>query len=268
MESITHPPLVAIIVPCYNHANYLPDALESILNQTFQDWECVIVNDASPDNTIEVANKWIQKDCRFSLVTANINCGLAASRNLGIEKSRGVYILPLDADDYLHEQYLEKSIKVFNNNPGLKVVYSDVQHFGDNNTIGIRPAFTMKEFCYTNKIHCTAMYRREDYKKTAGYRTNMIYGYEDWDFWLQIIGHENEVIKIPEAIFYIRTKANSMHKNLTNSDYKHKLMRKQLIENNLKVIKKWAPELSAMISSRINLPKKLVSLNKLKFWFK
>jgi glycosyltransferase involved in cell wall biosynthesis len=89
--------LVSIIVPCFEQAQYLDEALLSVLDQTYTHWECIIVNDGSSDNTEEIAKRWVEKDGRFLLINKN-NEGVCIARNTAIEKAKGVYILPLDAD--------------------------------------------------------------------------------------------------------------------------------------------------------------------------
>ena len=88
---------VSIIVPCFKQAMYLPETLDSVLLQTYSNWECIIVNDGSPDNTDEVVERYVNQDTRFKYVKQQ-NRGLSTARNIGIERSRGEYILPLDAD--------------------------------------------------------------------------------------------------------------------------------------------------------------------------
>lgn len=259
--------LVSIIVPCYNHAQYLPDALNSVLNQTYPNWECIVVNDASTDNTIEVATRFAQHDHRIQLINAEKNSGLAASRNLGIRKSVGTYLLPLDSDDRLHSTYLEKSLKAFNDHPSTKMVYTDVQCFGADNSIAIRPPFEINELCRQNKIHCTAMFRRDVFLQTDGYRENMKYGYEDWDFWLQLVEVKGEFTKIPEPLFFIRVKEASMYRELTEQPDKERAMRQQLKVNNFEVYRKYAPELLPDFKVT-GWPKKLISYLKKVFKFK
>lgn len=235
--------LVSIIVPCFNHAAYLPDALQSVLDQTYTQWECIIINDASTDNTALVAEKWIKVDNRFKLVNNRKNLGLAESRNVGILLSKGHFILPLDSDDKIAKTYLSSSLKKIESNDSLKLVYTDVICFGLSNEYVERPAFTMNELCHENRIHCTAMFRRIDYDKTDGYRTNMKYGYEDWDFWLQLLPEEKAAAKVAEPLLHIRLKPNSMYRQLTEQREREQAMRQQLIKNNQQIFKRWAPEL-------------------------
>ncbi|PLW93741.1 MAG: glycosyltransferase family 2 protein, partial [Marinilabiliales bacterium] len=89
--------MISVVVPCYNHGHYLAECLDSVLNQSYDNWECIIVNDGSSDHTEEVSLGFCQKDKRFKLVNIE-NRGLANARNVGINKSWGKYILPVDAD--------------------------------------------------------------------------------------------------------------------------------------------------------------------------
>ena len=91
---------VSVIIPCYNHAKYLSCALDSVLGQSYSDWECVVVNDGSSDHTEEVCREYQKKDKRIKYHYQQ-NKGLAGARNTGIRQAVGEYILTLDADDYL-----------------------------------------------------------------------------------------------------------------------------------------------------------------------
>lgn len=99
-------PKVSVIVPCFNQAGYLPEALGSVLGQTFADWECIIVNDGSPDDTARVAAEWVKRDARFRYIE-KANGGLSSARNAGIEAARGQFVQFLDADDALHPRKFE-----------------------------------------------------------------------------------------------------------------------------------------------------------------
>ena len=108
-------PLISVIVPCYNQAQYLDECLQPVLDQTYTDWECIIVNDGSPDHTEEVAKKWLKKDPRFKYIHKE-NGGLSSARNAGITQAKGEWVLPLDADDKIGNLYLELAEKEFSKN--------------------------------------------------------------------------------------------------------------------------------------------------------
>ena len=174
---------VSIIVPCYKQAEYLPETLDSVLAQTYQNWECVIVNDGSPDNTEVIARKYLDKDARFRYVWQE-NKGLASARNTGISNSDGEFILPLDSDDIILPTYIEKAVNHFAMNPETKLVYCKAEFFGRINQKWDLKKYNYDSLIWNNCIFCSAVYRRCDYDATQGYNPNMINGFEDWDLWL------------------------------------------------------------------------------------
>ncbi len=123
--------IVSVIVPCYKQAHFLNESLQSVLDQTYPHWECIIVNDGSPDNTDEIARRWIEKDSRFKYLKKE-NGGLSSARNEGIAISLGEFILPLDADDILDADYLTKAVPVLEQNPELGIVSCYTRFFKKN----------------------------------------------------------------------------------------------------------------------------------------
>jgi glycosyltransferase involved in cell wall biosynthesis len=202
-------PLVSIIVPCYKQAGFMAETLDSVISQTYTNWECIIVNDGSPDNTEEVAHIYLAKDPRF-LYQKQQNMGLSEARNNGIRRSHGTYILPLDSDDIIADTYIEKAVAVFNEQPSVKLVYCKAKMFGKVNSDWGLPDYKYTNLLWSNQIFCTAMYRRCDYDKTIGYNPNMKGGLEDWDFWLSLLKPEDKVHRINEVLFFYRTKEISM----------------------------------------------------------
>lgn len=122
------PPIVTVIVPAYNYARFLPAALDSVLAQSFRDWECVIVDDGSTDDTPAVARSWVERDRRFRYVRQE-NRGLAGARNTAIAQSRGTYLQFLDADDLLAPDKLARHAAFLNEHVGTDIVYSEVGFF-------------------------------------------------------------------------------------------------------------------------------------------
>ena len=124
-------PTVSVIIPCYSQADYLPDALTSILEQTFEDWEVIVVNDGSPDDTSSVVASLAQANpgSRIRLVES-MNRGLAGARNLGVGSALGRYVLPLDADDRLEPTFLEHTVGLLESDESAAIAYTDVRQFG------------------------------------------------------------------------------------------------------------------------------------------
>lgn len=190
-------PLISVIVPCYNQAQYLDECLQSVLNQTYQNWECIIVNDGSPDNTEEIAKKWLEKDPRFKYMHKE-NGGLSSARNAGIREAKGEWIQFLDCDDILEKNklclqsnYFEKQIDIlvsgyryFENNEGV----SKKRIFGRNyflpevailqgDNIDVKQLFKIK-----NPFVISApLYSKKIFLK-IGLFNEKLKSLEDWEF--------------------------------------------------------------------------------------
>lgn len=154
-------PEVSIIVPCYNQAQYLDESLQSIFDQTYSHWECIIVNDGSPDNTAEVARKWIAKDSRFIYVYKE-NGGVSSARNLGIKNGKGEFILTLDADDRYEVTFLEKAISVLLKNRNVGIVSSWGTYFIGDKQFNVYKltAKSVTDFLFHNAAIGTSLFRK------------------------------------------------------------------------------------------------------------
>lgn len=206
-------PLVSIIVPCYNQAQYLAEALQSVLDQTYSNWECIIINDGSPDNTEAVAQEWLETDNRFKYIFKK-NGGLSSARNAGNTIAEGEFILPLDADDRIGPNYLSLAVDEFKKDSDLKVVYCQAEKFGDEVGEWKLPCYSIKNLAIDNMIFCSAIYKKGDWEIVGGYDLNMIYGLEDWEFWISILKNGGKVICLDEVSFYYRIKKESMVEQL------------------------------------------------------
>ena len=224
-------PLVSVIVPCYNQGDFLYEALSSVLCQTYTNWECIIMNDGSTDNSEDVALEFCQKDSRFVYYYQD-NQGVIASRNNAIRKSNGRYILPLDGDDKIAPTYLEKAVPIISDNPAVSIVYCLVEQFGEKEGLYLLPDFDINRMLYDNCIVVTALFRRSDYNKTKGYNPNMKKGLEDWDFWLSILELGGTAYRIDEVLFYYRIQNVSRNRSLNSVSNELKL---RIIKNHPKM---------------------------------
>lgn len=207
--------LVSIIIPCYMQGEYLTEALDSVLKQTHQAWECIIVNDGSPDNTEEVALEWCQKDSRISYLQKE-NAGLSAARNSGIAVAKAEFILPLDADDKLGYNYIELALYEFALDSTVKVVYCKALKFGTEEGLLSLIPFSLYNLSRNNMIFTSAMFRKKEWERVGGYEVEMIYGWEDWEFWIAVLKDGGNVKRIDEVCFYYRIKSVSMLKAIDN----------------------------------------------------
>ncbi len=202
--------LVSIIVPCYNQSEYMDECLNSVLNQTYENWECIIVNDGSPDNTEEVALKWQSKDSRFIYLKKE-NGGLSSARNFGISNARGKYILPLDCDDKIGNNYTKNALKIFEHTSNIGIVYCKAVFFGTINGKWKLPRFNKKYLLCANHIFCSAFFLKEDWSKIGGYDENMKQGWEDWEFWIRLLYLlDKTAYRLNYTGFYYRRKDISM----------------------------------------------------------
>ena len=228
---------VSIIVPCHNQGVFLSEALDSVLNQTYQNWECIIINDGSTDNTETIANEYCQKDNRFRYIYQN-NQGVCVARNNAIHSCSGEFILPLDGDDKIAPSLLEKSVKILEIDPKISIVYSDTELFGDELGMYNLPVFSIDRMLIDNCIQNSSLFRRSDYDMTKGYNPNMKGGLEDWDFWLSVLEYGGTVYTISEILFYYRTKKGSMRNSI---DQKADHLKTRIIRNHWKLYLRRAP---------------------------
>jgi len=205
-------PKVSVIIPCYNHGAYLDEAVQSVLDQTFQDYEITIVNDGSTDqDTIKILKNFNRPKTQ---VIHTDNQGLPSARNNGIKISKGSYILPLDADDKIGKTYLEDAVQILDTQPDIGIVFCEAEFFGDRIGKWELPDYSLQDILALNMIFCCAMFRRIDWEEVGGYNPNMIYGNEDWDFWLSLLALDRKVHKIEKVLFFYRFNENSMIQNL------------------------------------------------------
>lgn len=225
-------PLISVIVPCYNQAAFLPDALQSLLDQKYSNWECIIVNDGSPDNTEEVALQWVNKDNRIKYFKKE-NTGVCDTRNFGAKQAAGEFIVPLDGDDKLGPHYFAEAIETFTADPQVKLIYSDTILFGDRNEKLINKEFVFENMVTENQIFNSAIFRRADFLEVGGYNTNMVDGIEDWDFYLSLIKPADKVVKLNAFHYYYRIKAVSRSASINTHKQKNDAMLLQMFKNHI-----------------------------------
>ena len=201
--------LVSIIVPVFNQGKYLTETLESVLKQTYQKWECVIVNDGSTDNSERIALEFVKRDQRFKYFHQE-NFGVSAARNNGIMHSNGQFILPLDGDDIILPRYIKKCVEHFNSHPETTVVTAKAKRFGTNTGIWRLPKYSWDTIIWINCLVVCSMFKRSDYDKTGGYSEELGY-LEDWDFWLSLLNPDSIVFQIEEVLFKYRLRSDGAH---------------------------------------------------------
>ncbi|KAM3112601.1 glycosyltransferase family 2 protein [Phormidesmis sp. 146-33] len=209
-------PKVSVIIPAYNAMAYLPETLESVLNQTFTDFEVLIINDGSPDGIVEWASEI--KDSRVKLISQE-NQGLSGARNTGIWSSQGEYLAFLDADDIWEAEKLEKQVEYLEKHPDVGLVSSWIANVDRNgNFIDLYDCSEAgkdltKELFRSNIFYCgsTPLVRRTCFEK-VGFFERSLSSAADWDMWLRIALHF-PIFVIQEPLVQYRRYPNSMSTN-------------------------------------------------------
>src|ERR1035437_5824411 len=185
---MTKPIKVSVVMPCFNHGEFLPEAVASVTAARRDDVELIVVDDGSTDErTGPEVDKLVAQGIK---VIRQANKGLAAARNAGIMASQGEYIFPLDADDRLRSGWIDRGIRILDSEPKVGIVYGDAQCFGIRVGRWYVGPFDAAKLLDSNFIHASALYRRSVWEQNRGYDGTMpVQGLEDWDFWLSALEH-------------------------------------------------------------------------------
>ena len=201
--------LVSIITPLYNCSTFLESTIRSIIAQSYIDWELVLVDDCSQDNSLDIANDYVAQDSRIKLIKLTKNSGAAVARNIAIEEASGRFIAFLDSDDLWHPQKLEKQINFMleNNYAFSYTAYEKINEEGKVfEYVGAPHQLSYKQLLKTNEIGClTVIYDTKHlgkvYMPTETKR-------EDYATWLSILKKTDYAYGMPEILGQYRVYAN------------------------------------------------------------
>lgn len=217
---------VSVIIPCYNQEKYIADCLESVLAQTFDDYEAIVIDDGSTDNSISIVKEYQKKSDKIRLIQQK-NQGVVTARNNAIKQARGKYIYPLDADDIAHRDVLRKSFEAIESGKG-DIISCKYQGFTKSDEL--KQQRSLRKFVPPSKVNmilgcCIAnssLYRKSDFEKCGGYDRAFDKGWEDYDLWLNLIlRHNLKIYRIDEVLFFFRIKNIDESRN-TQADTYHK----------------------------------------------
>lgn len=221
---------VSVIIPCYNQAEYLEDALESVSKQTYKNWECIIINDGSDDNTEIIAKKWVEKDNRF-IYLFQVNKGLSSARNAGLKIAKGGYIQFLDSDDLIESEKIKVQIDALVNDQEIDISVSGYRYFetsilqlkamGSNNffpeVVLHKNDIDTKEVLNVKNpmVISASLYRISVFQKVGVFDEDLV-SFEDWEFHTRCALHEMKFQHIgigDNTMTLVRLHSKSMMRN-------------------------------------------------------
>jgi GT2 family glycosyltransferase len=211
------PPLVTVLMSVYNGEDFLAEAIESISDQTFKDFEFLIVNDGSTDKSSEIVSHFVRKDRRIRLIDQN-NKGLVAALNRGLKEARGTLIARIDADDIAYPNRLEKQVAHMTENPEIIASGSSITLIDTQGQIMRQIKYPVtkdkvrKQMMKGSKLaHPAVMMRRAVVLKVGAYR-EVCRPADDYDLWLRLL-EVGEIDNLQEPLLYYREHDNKMSNN-------------------------------------------------------
>ncbi|RKT13884.1 glycosyltransferase involved in cell wall biosynthesis [Paraburkholderia sp. RAU2J] len=199
---------ISIVVPCFNQEEFIGETLESVLRQSYSDWECIVVNDGSTDGSEGIIQQYANRDSRF-LPFTRANAGVAAARNFGFSQATGALFVPLDGDDKIHPDFLKLCAECFAEHPDTELVHCKTKRIGVSKKIWRLPEYSYEKLLWQNMIVNTTMYRREGFFRIGGYSSEMIHGFEDWEFYVRLLSPESKVRFVDAPLHLYRVKKSS-----------------------------------------------------------
>lgn len=223
-------PKISVIVPCYNQGKFLSDALDSVINQTMTAWECIIVDDGSTDNSLEIAKIYATKDCRIQYVHQE-NAGPSAARNKGVSLTSASLIFFLDGDNKIYPDFLKMGVGYMNSHKECVLFNSRATYFGDKAGEFTLRYTSYKDLLVDNSIDCACIVRREEFNRIGGFDENLK-GYEDWEFFIRLLYHNDKIFQDPRHLFFYRVSDNpnsvNLHAKASNNEKTMYIYRKHI----------------------------------------
>ncbi|HJD59641.1 MAG TPA: glycosyltransferase [Rickettsia endosymbiont of Omalisus fontisbellaquei] len=202
-------PKISIVLPVYNREKLLPLAIESCLNQSFKDFELIIIDDCSKDNSVLVAKEYAEQDSRIKVIVNETNKKLPSSLNIAFKEARGQYFTWTSDDNLVHENALEEMSNVLDNSPNIGLVYTDYTLIDEQGKIGARLYQESPEFLpIRDCVGACFLYRADLAKQVGGYNENMQL-VDDYEYWLRF-GLVTKFAHIPESLYFYRVHDQSL----------------------------------------------------------
>jgi len=209
-------PFVSVVMPAYNASKYIGQAIESVLNQTYVNFELIVIDDCSTDNTYDIIKKYSENDNRIEVVKNKINSGVTFTRNLGISLAKYDWIAFLDSDDIWVKDKLEKQIKLTQKIPEASLIFTGTSYINSEGKsysyiLKVPDKITYKELLKQNVISCSSVLVRKKCIENIKIPDGDIH--EDFVAWLTILKKEKYAYGINEPLLIYRLSNNSKSGN-------------------------------------------------------
>jgi GT2 family glycosyltransferase len=227
--------LVSIIIPIYNYGIQFEKTLQSVFDSTYKNVEIVIVDDGSTDTYVKLKLESIKDHPNIKIIYQE-NQGPSSARNNGVKNSNGIFILPLDADDTIHPDYIQSCVNILKNDKTISPVYCDTHHIGQIQRIEQRPEWSIKRLIQGPFIVNCSMFHKEAFDVCDGYDVTLK-GWEDYDLWIRmgLKGYSGKRIPKPLFTYFhhesdgtVSTEANNnqleLYNKIINKNFKNEIV--------------------------------------------
>jgi hypothetical protein len=239
-------PRVAVIIPCHNLGIYLPEALESVFAQTAQNIEIIVVDDGSTD---EITRRLLELVCgRTVRLIQQTNQGLAAARNAGIRACTAEYVCCLDPDDKLTAEFLERALKILEDQPDAGFVSTSYKTFDEREDLVAHASCGFPELLAENCAMVSSLFRKVAWERAGGYYGGFpVPGFEDWDLWITFVEQGWRAHVTTEPLFLYRVRPDSMYRSAGSDSGKLEQTFHILAQRHRDSYQRHAPEVVAKV---------------------
>lgn len=206
--------LVSIVVPVYKAEKFIEYTIKSVLAQTYKNWELILVNDCSPDGSVDIINKYLSKNVK--LINMPVNSGVSKARNEGVKNAKGDYIAFLDADDLWDKNKLEKQMEVINKDSQVGLVFTGTRYINESGdeysfVLHVPKNISYKELLKQNVISCSSVLLKKEYMLKYKFQNDNMH--EDFAVWLQLLKNGVVAVGVDEPLLLYRVLNNSKSSN-------------------------------------------------------
>ena len=255
------PQRVSFIIPIYNRAETLQKTFDSVLHQTCPDWEAILVDDASSDNTSQEieALRARHGDRRIVTISLPRNHGIGAVRNIGVKRARGEYIVLLDSDDTVAPRFLEAALALADRHPEAAWIAPLTVQYGDVNRMFGFERCELRILLHRNQFTVTNLLRRDVFEMLGGMREDMRDGLVDWEFWIRAVRTGYRPIQLRDALFFYHRHEDGVTGGIRNGTRQRGNCMLQIIDSNREAYRIPNEAELQMLQSSPHIPQSLIN---------